>query len=205
MEPDILAKDIVAACIWKGYPVDYLKDSINIAKEQDDVHEFITQKCNQLEMGFISYFDDEVLTITWIHPTTRNLTNHVNYLKPGEKNTEWIFTIPSHEFLVRGKNFEQKFTAEVPSIFTVGKRPDYTTLGRTITEASKIGRIRQELSRVRLIKRVFTDVGFKKIKVPRNVWAEIQTYWYNNKNHKAREEWLDSGFFVNWHEYVTIA
>jgi len=32
------------------------------------------------------------------------------------------------------------------------------------------------------------------------VWAQITTYWYNNKHQRAREEWLDSGFFVNWFE-----
>jgi hypothetical protein len=28
----------------------------------------------------------------------------------------------------------------------------------------------------------------------------VITYWHNNKHSKAREEWLNSGFFVNWHE-----
>jgi hypothetical protein len=168
-------RDYVANCLWKGFPIDYVKDSINLGKEKESVKQFFDDKCNHLEMGFISYFDDEILNITWIDPETNELTENVQTLKAWERNTEWIHTVPSHEFQVKGKKFEKIFKAEVPSIFTIGQKPDYTTLGRTITEANKLGRIRQELSRVRLIKRVFTDVGFKKIKVPRDVWAEIST------------------------------
>jgi len=192
----------VAVCLWKGYPVDYIKDTVRVARAGDDIVNFIQKECDHLELGFISYFQDEVLTITWLDPRTGELTESVTELEAGERNTAWIHTVPSHSFRVQGRNFDQVFVATVPSIFTVGVKPDYTTLGRTITEQNKIGRIMSELGRVRIIKRVFTDVGFKKIQVPRDVWAEIQTYWYNNRNHRAREEWLDSGFFVNWHVRV---
>jgi len=188
------SEDVVAVCLWKGFPVEYVKDSMNAAKVKDNAKDFINEKCNLVEMGFISYFEDEVLTITWITPEGQ-LSNTVQFLHPGEKKTEWVYTRPMHKFQVKGKKFERNYTAIVPSIFTVGEKPDYTTLGRTITEAHKVGRIRQELSRVRIIKRVFTDVGFKKVKTPRNVWSEVLTYWYNNKANKAREEWLDTGFF----------
>ena len=185
----------MASCIWKGFPVESLKHSIYNAKEKDRLEKFFRDQCDVLEMGFISYFKDEVLDIAWIDPQTGEPTDRILPLKAGEKNTAWLTTVPTHEFLVRGKNFEKVYRAEVPSIFTVGPMPDYTSLGRTISEANKVGRVRAELSRVRQIKRVFTDVGFKKIKTPPAVWAEIQTYWYNNKQHgRAREEWLDTGY-----------
>lgn len=172
---DLLKEGDVAACLWKGYPPEYSKDSMNTATEEDDPAEFKEDLCDHLEMGFISYFTDETLTITWINPVTGQLTDAVQNLDAGEKNTAWIHTVPTHKFMVKGKNYERIFEAQVPSIFTVGTKPDYTTLGKTITEANKIGRVRMELSRVRNIKRVFTDVGFKKIKVPRDVWAEVST------------------------------
>ena len=173
---DVLASpSIVASCLWKGYPVDYVKDSINTATEKDSPAKFGETKCDHLELGFISYFEDEVLSVTWIQ-ADGELSDNVQKLKAGEKNTLWIHTVPSHKFLVKGKTFEQEYTAHVPSIHIVGTKPDYTTLGRTITEANKVGRVRQELFRVQKIKRVFTDVGFKKTLVPRDVWAEISTY-----------------------------
>jgi hypothetical protein len=176
-EDDVFADaETVAACFWKGYPADYIKDTLNAAKATDSLIEFVRERCDHLEIGFVSYFEGEVLKITWIHPETNQpMDSHVQELQAGERNTAWVHTMPGHKFMVKGKSFEQTYEAIVPSIHIVGSKPDYTTLGRTITEENKIARIRGELARVRKIKRIFTDVGFKKIKVPRNVWSEIST------------------------------
>lgn len=190
---------VVAACVWKGFPVQYLNESTQTAALGDDLEDFVLTKCNPLEIGFISYFEGETLTITYVDSNGKLAPRSTN-LKAGEKNTAWVQSTPTHRFLVKGSTFEQVYEAVVPSIFMVGTPPDYTKLGATITEQQQLARVKQELGRVSKIKRVFTDVGFKKVPVPVKAWAEISTYYYNNKYNRAREEWINTGFFVNWHE-----
>lgn len=60
--------------------------------------------------------------------------------------------------------------------------------------------MRNEWTRCNRVKRTFTELGFAKGKLPKDVWASLSTYNYNNKANAAREEWDRKGFFVNWWE-----
>ena len=200
--------DMEAACVWKGLPLFTLKDVVRSSgryatSQVSKPQHWTRDTCMQAEIGFISYFENEILKVAWVDPSTgKPSPDHEQDLRNGEKSTLWIQSYIGHEFLVTGKSFSKKFLVDVPRIHTVGPKPDYASLGYTIPEGSKEGRVRMELERVLKVERVFTDVGFKKIKCPRDLWGEVRTYWNNNRghDHRAIEEWVGSGFFVNWHE-----
>lgn len=50
------------------------------------------------------------------------------------------------------------------------------------------------------MKRTFTELGFDKGKLPLDLFADMSTYYYNNRHQKFREEWDGKGLYVNWWE-----
>lgn len=49
--------------------------------------------------------------------------------------------------------------------------------------------------------RTFTKLGFNKGRLPSDLFASIEAYYYNNRNHLAIEEWhKKGGVHVNWYE-----
>lgn len=50
-------------------------------------------------------------------------------------------------------------------------------------------------------KRTFTKLGFNKGRLPPDLFASIEAYYYNNRDHLAIEEWhKKGGVHVNWYE-----
>jgi len=43
-------------------------------------------------------------------------------------------------------------------------------------------------------------LGFKKARLPEDVFASIGSFYYNNRHNDVREEWNGKGVFVNWWE-----
>lgn len=50
------------------------------------------------------------------------------------------------------------------------------------------------------VKRTFSPLGFKKGKLPPDVFALTSAFYYNNAQNVVREEWKNKGVFVNWWE-----
>lgn len=66
----------------------------------------------------------------------------------------------------------------------------------------KADEIKEELQSVYFettaVKRTFSDIGFKKGKLPLDVFASISAYYYNNINHFTNEEQVSRSVFVNY-------
>ena len=58
----------------------------------------------------------------------------------------------------------------------------------------------EEWRRHNRVKRTFSPLGFKKGKLPRDVFASMGAFYYNNQYNKVLEEWGGKGVFVNWWE-----
>lgn len=43
----------------------------------------------------------------------------------------------------------------------------------------------------------YTEMGFKKTRVPIEVWADIQSFYEENKNKEAKEDWPRGNTYVN--------
>ena len=203
-------RDVVAACLWRGVPLFTLRDVVRssgrfatAATALPNPSAWFRETCQKTEIGFISYFEGETLTATWIHPDTKQPAKGYDHqLRAGEKNTLWITSYVGHQFLMKGKSFSKTYDVKFPSIHIVGPKPDYASEGHSVPGRSREHRMKSELERVNKITRVFTDVGFKKIKCPNDLWGEVKTYWNNNRgrSHRAIEEWRGGGWFVNWWE-----
>ena len=50
-----------------------------------------------------------------------------------------------------------------------------------------------EWTRAHRVTRTFTALGFNKGRLPMDLWTSMKTYYYNNANNLAREEWNDKG------------
>ena len=58
----------------------------------------------------------------------------------------------------------------------------------------------EEWRRHNRVQRTFSPLGFKKGKLPRDVFASMGAFYYNNQYNKVLEEWGGKGVFVNWWE-----
>jgi len=50
------------------------------------------------------------------------------------------------------------------------------------------------------VPRTFSELGFKKGRLPDDIFASMGSFYYNNRHNKVREEWTGKGVFVNWWE-----
>ena len=48
--------------------------------------------------------------------------------------------------------------------------------------------------------RTFSSLGFAKGALPRDLFASMASFYYNNRHHAVNEEWEGKGVFVNWWE-----
>ena len=51
----------------------------------------------------------------------------------------------------------------------------------------------------------YTDIGFKKMKVPQGIWKEILKFWETNKGKEIPEDWPPGNTYVNnWDNVTTM-
>lgn len=50
------------------------------------------------------------------------------------------------------------------------------------------------------VQRTFSPLGFKKGRLPDDVFSSMSAFYYNNRFNKVNEEWNGKGVFVNWWE-----
>ncbi|KAH8047327.1 hypothetical protein JL722_13139 [Aureococcus anophagefferens] len=60
--------------------------------------------------------------------------------------------------------------------------------------------LRYEERRSDKVKRSWTRHGFEKASLPDDLWADMATYWFNNRHALSFEEWDGKGAYVNWWE-----
>eukprot|EP00604_Paraphysomonas_vestita_P002034 CAMPEP_0174819862 /NCGR_PEP_ID=MMETSP1107-20130205/3321_1 /TAXON_ID=36770 /ORGANISM="Paraphysomonas vestita, Strain GFlagA" /LENGTH=327 /DNA_ID=CAMNT_0016034109 /DNA_START=358 /DNA_END=1341 /DNA_ORIENTATION=+ len=114
----------------------------------------------------------------------------------------WHSSFLGHRFEVRDSITEEllkTITVEFSGVYVVGDS-GLGTLPDPVDERNIENAMRNEWARCNRVKRTFTELGFAKGKLPKDVWASLSTYNYNNKDNAAREEWDRKGYFVNWWE-----
>jgi hypothetical protein len=93
-----------------------------------------------------------------------------------------------------------KYVAEYNSFFVVGDAGIHTK-HMPNEEAILQNTFYNEYEGSLQVKRTFTSLGFNKGRLPPDLFASIEAYYYNNKNHLALEEWhKKGGLHVNWYE-----
>lgn len=125
----------------------------------------------------------------------------ISDLKHGEKHTAWQQTYLGHTFEIRDKVTDEvlkRVTVEHNAIIPIGS-PKSSLMVRDVRTQVK-NTFRAEWERAHRVQRTFTDLGFNRGKLPKDLWGSISAYYYNNRMNKVLEEWDSKGVFVNWWE-----
>ena len=172
------------------------------------------------EVGWVSYYRGTA-KLYWIDDDNeRHPSGTIRY---GEKETLWISSRLGHRFEIVGEDGSIWWTNDydvdenlpmgtqegniVSRIQDVGVR--HHTVHRlgdpksgvrpSMNHSKTIYRaLKTEWSRSRVVKRSYTELGFAHSKLPLDLYTSMSTYYYNNAQNYAREEWEDKGVFVNW-------
>lgn len=155
--------------------------------------------CQRVELGFISYAPHDA-TIYW-RSFDGEMIN-VGDLRRGERNTIWQNTFIGHTFEVIDKVTRASlgvFTAEHTGFFVIGENKSGINRALNFTEEIKDTFV-HEWKRANDVKRTFTELGFKRSRLPADIFTSMSAYYYNNRGQKFVEEWNSKGVFVNWWE-----
>jgi hypothetical protein len=190
-----------SACLGKGTAQELLAYPVPHETYTGDssIREFI-QNCRKAEVGFISYHPTP-LSLYWINLQTQESVL-LDTIEKGEAHMKWHSSFLGHKFEVRDQvtnDLLKVHVLEFSGVIVIGDA-GLGTLSKPVDESNIQNAMRNEWTRCNRVKRTFTELGFAKGKLPKDVWTSISTYNYNNKHNAAREEWSHKGFFVNWWE-----
>lgn len=163
--------------------------------------EWYADNCQKIEIGFVLYGDHDA-DLFWISHTGENVPNGV--LRPKEEGSEWRDTYIGHKFKIVQRETNKilgVYAAEYNAVYVVLPSPPPSLTDSEDFIVKEIYQTLQpELVRAHDVKRTFTEFGFGKGRMPDDLWSSINTYYYNNRNHKFLEEWDYPEMFVNWWE-----
>jgi hypothetical protein len=152
------------------------------------------------EIGFMHFFEHTVS----IYYVDRAKEIKLTSIGKAERNTFWSESYLGHKFIVRS-DLNNEVLAEITNEYN-----SFHVLGVPETDGvrpmpNERERIREtfdfEFENANKVKRTFTRFGFNKGKLPRDLYASIYAFYYNNQNSLALEEWYTrSGLHVNWYE-----
>jgi len=197
-----------AVYLERGIPAAYIEFPFphRVFTETNDsnILSWLMDSVLAVEIGFVSYLPNHA-EIFWIPPTVGETPIKAADLGYAEINTAWITTFLGHQFevidSVTGELYGI-FTAEYNGFYPLG---DAGTFVGSVTDTAYVEeQIResfyQEFNRYKRVKRTFTELGFKKGRLPNDVWGSVQAYYHNNGARYVREEYENNGFSINWHE-----
>ena len=163
-----------------------------------NIRQWINANCQKVEIGFVSYNENNALTY-WIDDNGER--RQINTLKYGERNTQWHTSYLGHEFhIVDIKTGELLLNHTVTNngVVAIGQPPSKVQ-EREVSRQVK-STFEHEWQRAHKVKRTFTEFGFDKGRLPADIWASMNAYYYNNRENRVREEWDGKGLYVNWWE-----
>eukprot|EP00605_Chrysophyceae_sp_TOSAG23-4_P000032 GSChrysophyteH1.ASY1.ANO1.33.1 assembled CDS len=192
-----------AVCLDRGTPKDHIVDA-DKRKSHESLVPFMDNTAMRVEFGFLNWTPNQC-GIYWVDQLSNRRVFSGNLLRK-EKNTLWQTTTLGHVFEIEDsvtKEIVGRYEAKYPAINVIG-RPVGDEGVHPIPDKRVGYHIKQtfnnEWQRANRVKRTFTELGFAKGKLPVDLFTSIRTYYYNNQNQLAREEWEDKGLFVNWYE-----
>jgi hypothetical protein len=201
-----VAKERITHVIPEKFMLESFSDTNNEGEKRRLAKKFIPwleQIVMQVEIGFINWTPNEA-KVYWVNVLQGEEEVFVGDLRRKERHTVWQTTTLGHKFKV-----VDNLTGETLGVF-VARHSSVHVLGQpSLSEGvhpmpdREVARqvrdtFRNEWVRAHRVKRTFTELGFNKGKLPTDLWASMQTYYYNNRASLAREEWNDKGVFVNW-------
>lgn len=196
----------IAVCLEVGTPMSHLdhllEDHIYIVSKtkEDDLQKWVTEKCQNVELGWFSYNENPVI-VNWISPTNQKRTKMAE-IQRGH-NEVWVNAQLGHNFeiadLITKKSLGE-YTAKHDAFYPIGHPDSLVELDIGDEAASISKKLRVEYARSRRVNRTFTELGFEKFHVPDDLWGSINTYFYNNRNSYIREAFSNKSLTLNWYQ-----
>lgn len=195
------SSDCKAICVEKG--VDQPLVSAAMPHRHFSLGQFgdwFSQNCRKVEACFMNYHSQTPVKMFWVDP--KGVEHDHGELRYGERNTKCIDSFLSHRFLFKdGETGEVLLDETIKHTLVkgIGNSPDYTGLDRDFEK--EIERtLHNEWKRHNRVDRTCSPLGFKKGRLPDDVFSSMGAFYYNNRDNKVREEWSGKGVFVNWWE-----
>ena len=169
------------------------------------VTNWYSEQCQAKEVGFVNTHD-KPLTLYWVSSTGKR--HNQGHILPGERNTFWTQTFLGHIFEVEDDESSVvlvRLKVKHDTFYSIGGvryglEPNFVPQGYPDLKSAVAQTFDGEWYRHNTVRRSFTELGFAKGRLPRDLFQSISTYYYNNREHHMREEWGSKGLFVNWWE-----
>lgn len=191
-------------CLERGTHIDSLvypiPTLVNLGGIGTNVNEWLRENCQKTEIGFINYHHNDA-NIFWYNEA-KDLEVNIGRLGWGERNTSWHTSYLGHQFRIRDQTdgtLLAEYTVQYHSINHVKEQSSRLQVKERV-EASIEDTLNREWARSKRVKRTFTEFGFNRGRLPNDLWASMSTYYYNNKDNKALEQFGNHAVIVNWWE-----
>ncbi len=168
---------------------------------------FFQTDCNKMEICLMNYWDEQnPLKVYWIDKKNGRREVHTQTLDFGEQKTRCFNSFLGHTFVIKDHNEQiidhpqSTFTVDYPLILAFGESPQHV---REPVPANHFDEkihdtLHEEWNRHNVPQRTFSPLGFAKGRLPKDVFASMGAFFYNNQKNKYREEWGGRGVYVNW-------
>lgn len=192
-----------AFCLPIGLEKQFVNSPIvpQIAKNVKSIKDFVISQCQKVDIGMLNY-SPNFINVYWKNPQTGNL-DHFRTLKPkGDHQIQ--STHIGHQFVfvdvTTGQTVRDHTVIENSYIpigdFTLSDLPEDLDVVEDIESS-----LDNEWDKFHMVTRTFTEFGFKKGKLPRDIWGSMSAYYYNNQMMDTVEPWtIEKGLYVNWWE-----
>ena len=191
-------------CLNVGAPVTLARAAARLRRSPSRaaLKNWFARECLMAEVGWITYGPDAELF--WRDPRSGDLVPQGS-LRSGEEHTVWRTAGLGHVFVVKDARTAKevkRYTVTHDAIHVVVPAPR-PTLTHKRTRADMDARaqatLKKEEGRARNVRRTWTETGFAKGALPAGLWADMATFWHNNRHSLVYEEWADSqDAYVNW-------
>lgn len=178
--------------------------------QMDSLGNFLTSdSCGKVEYGFVNYHHHPI-ELYWINTSTGDKIYNQE-IRKGEQESSFITTFVGHKFEVYDSQpNDEPLENELMASLTVENHGILGIKNHIFPQVPKEGVERQvrdalnnEWDRHLRVTRTFSSLGFDKGRLPDDLFASLNSYYYNNRNppHRVAEEWgLNKGVFVNYWE-----
>jgi len=192
-----------AMCVERGVHSSLVTSAMperHYGNSSGNFENWFLNSCRRVEVCFMNYHSHTPIKKYWVDHSGKEKDHGT--LGYGERKTQCIKSFLGHRFKFRDADTDEvvlEITIEHTLVIAVGDSPDYTGTDRDFVSEIK-NTLSREWHRHERVKRTCSPLGFKKGRLPDDVFASISAFYYNNRNYKVREEWSGKGVFVNWWE-----
>jgi hypothetical protein len=192
-----LSSSCRAVCLHKGYHKNDIISTISSQIYSGDMQKWI-QQCQSAEFGVVS----QHINILNIKAYNVDGTSDSTTLSPAD-GILWSTTILGTKFDIFDSITNTKLysvTVSYNQILVVGETPTRPKHQIENLLFHVNNTLQSFFTKPQIVKRTFSELGFKKDKIPDYIWHSIYAFYYNNINNAIREDRENNNYVLNWWE-----